>query len=146
MNAMGLYFTAYLVTIGTPGLTLQPDPHTNEMTAIEEALRVAEADLAGQVRRTLGFPSRHTADGDTATRITVWTQLELNDLYEQFGGTVTSRIVQRTYESETTTDTEIAVTVNLPGVATVQLVTDWYEPDGGHDLPVMRAITALTAA
>lgn len=145
MNAMSLYLTAYLVTSGTP-LTLQPDPHTSELAAIEEALRVTEAELAAQVRRTLGFPSRYIADGDTATHITLWTQLELNDLYERVGGSVTSRTVQRTYDNQTMTEVEITVTVTLSGVATVQLVTDWYEEAGGHDLPLMRDITALVAA
>jgi hypothetical protein len=146
MNAMSLYLTAYLIVSGSAqGMTLQPDPRTNELTETERELNKAHDDLGAQVLRALGFSAGHLADGDTATRLSFWSQHELNAVYERVGGVVTSRTVHRTYDGETTVDTEITVTTALPGIGTVQLTADWYEPYGGHDLPLMRAITALAA-
>ncbi len=46
--------------------------------------------------------------------------------------------------NRTTTETEITLTVDLPGIGRVEAVTDWYEGytaiDGGRALPLMRAL------
>lgn len=97
------------------------------------------------VRDALGFrngwtPSTHL--GETLTYITAWTQHELNDLYVRVGGTVTTRPVVRTAcdGDATWSATEITLTVPVPGVGDVQIVTDWDEESGGHNLPIMQAI------
>jgi len=147
MNAMSLYLTAYLIVSGsTPKLALLPDPHTTELTEVERELNKAHDELGAQVLRALGFRSTQIADGDTATRIGMWSQFELNAVYERVGGIVTTRTVQHTNTGETTLGTEITLTVVLPGIATVQLTTEWYEPYGGHDLPLMHAIAELAEA
>lgn len=106
-----------------------------------------DEELARRVRDALGL--RHwkpNADhGETETRIVMWSQLELNDLYERVGGTVTSRQIERTdSDGATWTEEEITVTVGIPGVGRVEAVTDWYEglaKYGARDeLPLMRAI------
>jgi hypothetical protein len=120
---------------------------------IEHVLAAPERELAAKVGQALGFhngwkPNAHL--GDTATRITTWTQYELNTVFERVGGTVTSRPVQRSTSDGTATwaATEITLTVDLPGIGYVELVTDWDEETGGRDLPVMRSIagTDLIAA
>lgn len=107
--------------------------------------------LAAKVREALGFhygwkPSPHL--GETATHITMWTQRELNDVYERVGGTVTTRQVERSAcdGDATWAAIEITLTVDLPDVGRVEIVTDWDEDTGGHDLPVMRAIEAEPVA
>lgn len=96
------------------------------------------------VRDTLGFrhgwkPNTHL--GETLTHLTAWTQHELNDLYERVGGTVTTRTVVRTLPScGTWPATEITLTVHVPCVGDMQIVTDWDEESGGRDLPLMQAI------
>ena len=48
---------------------------------------------------------------------------------------------RQTYGSESTWEaTEITLTVDLPGIGTVEVFTDWYEEYGGRDLPLMQAI------
>jgi hypothetical protein len=113
------------------------------MTRIEHTLAAPERELAAKVGQALGFrsgwkPNAHL--GDTATHITMWTQAELNAVYQRVGGTVTTRTVQRTACDAVWDATEITLTVHVPGAGYVELVTDWDEPTGGRDLPVMRQI------
>jgi hypothetical protein len=117
-----------------------------ELYDIEQANRAeAEALLVAKVGQALGFRSGwkpNTYLGETATRITAWTQVELNTVFERVGGTVTTRQVERSTSdgSATWTATEITLTVHLPGIASVEVSTDWDEETGGRDLPVMRAV------
>ncbi|MFJ9128917.1 hypothetical protein ACIRJS_32930 [Streptomyces sp. NPDC102340] len=97
------------------------------------------------VARALGFrpgwtPNEHL--GETLHFITAWTQHELNTIYVRTGGTVTTRLVSRSTSdgSSTWPATEITLTVPVPNIGDVQIVTDWDEPSGGRDLPIMRAI------
>ena len=110
------------------------------------ALLLAHADttLAAQVRAALGVPGRRVneAEGETARRVGVWSQYELDEVYERVGGVVTTRTVQRTYSGGTFPAVEITVTATLPGIGVVEIVTDWDEESGGHDLPVMRNLVA----
>jgi hypothetical protein len=115
-----------------------------ELHDIEQANRArAEAELSAKVRTALGLPGYPAADdeSETARRVGMWSQYELSAVYERVGGTVTTRTVQRsTYGGESTWDaTEITVTVDLPGIGTVEVFTDWYEEYGGRDLPLMQA-------
>jgi len=103
-----------------------------------------DEDLTRRVHTALGMPywqPRPWLD-ETETRTVLWSQLELNTLYERVGGTVTTHTVQRTTHGGESTwqATEITVTVDLPGIGTVALVTDWDEETGGHDLPLLQAI------
>lgn len=101
---------------------------------------------ARQVALALGLPAHWRPvpeHGETPTRVSVWSQLELNGLFERFGGTVTSRQVERTAsDGSTSTETEITVTVDLPGIGTVEAFTDWDEDytaiGGDRNLPLMR--------
>lgn len=108
-----------------------------------------DEQLARRVRDALGL--RHwkpNADhGETETRLILWSQLELNDLYLRVGGTVTSRQVERVASDGVTwTAEEITVTVDVPGVGPVQASTEWcsdLEKYGSRDtLPLARALTA----
>ena len=124
----------------------QPTPAlTPTCTAI--LLAHAELTLADRVRTALGMPGRQKREneGETARRVGVWSQYELNAVYEQVGGTVTTRTVQRsTYGSESTWEaTEITLTVALPNIGTVEVFTDWYEEYGGRDLPLMQAVAGV---
>lgn len=129
-----------------------PPAAIRAIARIEYALAKPERELAARVRQALGFghgwePNKHL--GETATRITVWDQAELNTVFERVGGTVTTRIVQRsTLGGESTwTATEITLTTDLPGIGYVEIDTDWHEESGGGDLPLMRAIDPeMTAA
>lgn len=122
-----------------------PPAAVSAMARIEFALAAPERSAAAKVAKALGFhtgwkPNTHL--GETATRITMWTQFELNTVFERVGGTVTSREVERTGSDGDVTwlATEITVTVTVPGVGPVELVTDWDEPTGGRDLPVIQAL------
>lgn len=105
----------------------------------------AETELATKVRTALGLPGhgRPIRDaGETAVRVCMWDQVELNTVYERVGGTVTTRTVQRTGSCSTWEATEITVTLDLPGIGAVEVFTDWYEEYGGRELPLMRALNA----
>jgi hypothetical protein len=125
---------------------IDPQPIRDLNTPIPASTWVVTFDeqLARRVRDALGL--RHwkpnAEHGETETRLLVWSQLELNDLYERVGGTVTTRRVERTAcdGDATWLATEITLTVHVPGVGDVQAVTDWDEEAGGHDLPVMQQI------
>lgn len=105
---------------------------------------VFDDTLVRRVRTALGMPywTPRPWLGETETRTILWSQLELNGVYERVGGTVTTRTVQRTTHGGESTwqATEITVTVDLPGIGAVEAVTDWDEDTGGRDLPLMQAI------
>jgi hypothetical protein len=118
-----------------------------ELFDLEQANRArAEAELGARVRAALGLPGYPAAEGDgeTARRVSMWSQDELNAVYERVGGTVTARTVKRTGSCSTWEATEITVTVDLPGIGRVEAFTDWDEESGGRDLPLMRAIPDAT--
>lgn len=118
-----------------------------ELFDIEQANRArAEAELSAKVRAALGLPGYPSAEheGETARRVGMWSQHELNAVYERVGGTVTTRTVQRTGSTTTWEATEITVTVDLPGIGRVEVFTDWDEESGGRDLPLMQAIPDAT--
>ncbi|MCM8552298.1 hypothetical protein [Streptomyces sp. STCH 565 A] len=110
-------------------------PNFTAILAAHAYLR-AQAATAAKVAKHLGYstgwtPRPHT--GETPTRVNAWDQHELNDFYERLGGTATSR--------QTDDGTlEITLTVQVPDVGPVQIVTDWDAPAGGHDLPLMQAL------
>ncbi|MER5950218.1 hypothetical protein ABT127_29625 [Streptomyces sp. NPDC001904] len=115
---------------------------------ITEAPPASKAhNRAALVARALGLPTNWKPDehlGETLHFLTVWTQHELNRLYIRVGGTVTHQLVTRTSDDGATTwpATEITLTVHVPNVGDVQIVTDWDADSGGTDLPIMRHIPA----
>lgn len=117
-----------------------------ELYDIEEANRAAaEAERVAKVNKALGFSDRSVPQpflGETVASLTMWSQHELNDVYERVGGTVTTRTVQRTAcdGDSTWQATEITLTVQVSGVGPVTVSTDWDEESGGRDLPLMQAI------
>jgi hypothetical protein len=105
--------------------------------------------LITRVRKALGLLRwRPNPDhGETETRIVMWSQLELNDLYERVGGTVTIQQVERTSPDGSTWDAEeITVTMDVPGVGPIEATTDWYDGYAKYgrrdELPLMRALDA----
>lgn len=114
---------------------------------LELALTSPDAATVERVRVALGFsagwrPRRHL--GETATYLTVWSQMELNDLFQRVGGTVTTRQVERSIDDgrSTWTATEITLTVDVPDVGPVEVVTDIEDdPEHGYrtDVPVVLA-------
>lgn len=144
---------ATTVVIGTALVLapIDPQPIRDLNTPAPASVWVVTFDeqLARRVRDALGL--RHwkpNADhGETETRLVLWSQLELSDLYERVGGTVTSRQVDRTdSDGARWTAEEITVTVDVPGVGPVEAVTDWYEGFAKHgprdELPLTRALAA----
>jgi hypothetical protein len=130
-----------------------PTAAQRAIARLEHALTAPDRELAAKVGQALGFghgwkPDAHLCE--TVRHITTWTQYELNAVYERVGGTVTTRQVERSTSdgSATWTATEITLTVDLPDIGYVELVTDWDEKTGGRDLPVMQPIadTHLIAA
>jgi hypothetical protein len=123
---------------------------TQELYDIEQANRArAEAERVAKVRAALGFSDRYTPRpflGETATSLTMWSQHELNTVYERVGGTVTTRQVQRSAcdGDATWNATEITLTVEVDGIGPVTVSTDWDEESGGRDLPLMQAIPDAT--
>ncbi|WP_103512912.1 hypothetical protein [Streptomyces sp. SM13] len=144
MTAMDLYVVAYV--IAGPATTDTDDNHLAAMNAADTAQQAATDELAAKVRRALGWRGTHIHEGETATTLSVWSQHELNAVYERVGGVVTTRNVQRAWSGGTFPAVEITVTVALPGIGTVQISTDWDEGSDGHDLPVMRSLAAVAAA
>jgi hypothetical protein len=120
---------------------------------LELALTTPDAATVAKVGHAFGFragwkPNPHL--GETATYLTVWSQHELNDLYLRVGGTVTLRQVERSTSDEMLwwTATEITLTVEVPGVGPVEIVTDVEDdPEHGYrtDLPVV-AVARYEAA
>lgn len=130
---------------------IDPKPIRDLNTPIPASTWVVTFDekLVRRVRDALGFrhgwtPNTHL--GESTTYITAWTQHELNSVYIRTGGTVTTRLVERTAcdGDATWPATEITLTVDVPGVGDVQVVTDWDEESGGRDLPLMQAIPDAT--
>ncbi|AVH59972.1 MULTISPECIES: hypothetical protein [Streptomyces] len=118
-------------------LGVAPDP------AVVEKVRVALGYRAGWK------PNRHL--GEIATRLTVWSQVELNEIFERVGGTVTTREVERSTSdgSSTWMATEITLTVVVPGVGPVEVVTDIEDdPEHGYrtDVPVVAVARYRAAA
>ena len=131
--------------------SIDPQPIRDLNTPAPTSVWVVTFDeqLARRVRDALGL--RHwkpNADhGETETRLILWSQLELNDLYERVGGTVTSRQVERIGSDGTVwAEEEIIVTVDVPGVGPVEAVTDWCEDLAKYgprdELPLTRALAA----
>ncbi|MFE2563066.1 hypothetical protein [Streptomyces mirabilis] len=117
-----------------------PEPEPEPAPALDQK-------LIARVRTALGLTHwRPNADhGETETRLVLWSQLELNDLYERVGGTVTSQQVARSSsDGATWTAEEITVTVDVPGLGPIEAVTDWYEDFAKHgsrdELPLTRAL------
>lgn len=121
-----------------------------ELYDIEQANRArAEADRAAKVGQTLGFRRNWKPNaylGETTTHIAAWTQHELNTVFERVGGTVTTRQVERSAcdGDAIWTATEITLTVEVAGIGSVTVSTDWDEESGGRDLPLMQAIPDAT--
>jgi hypothetical protein len=122
-----------------------PPAAVEALRRLELALTKPDPAAVAKVRAALGYsagwqPRVHL--GETATYLTVWSQRELNDLYLRVGGTVTLRQVERSTSdgSSTWTATEITLTVAVPGVGPVEIVTDIEDdPERGYrtDLPVV---------
>jgi hypothetical protein len=116
------------------------------MRRLEVALTTPDAVTVEKVRAVLGYeagwkPSPHL--GETATYLTVWSQVELNDLFERVGGAVTARQVERDASDGTTwTATEITLTVQVPGVGPVEIATD-IEDDPEHGYPTDLPVVAV---
>ena len=123
------------------------------MHRLELSLTTPDPATVDKVRAALGFtpgwqPDRHL--GETATHLTTWSQMELNDLYERVGGTVSARQVERSTSDGTTwTATEVTVTVHVEGVGPVEISTD-IEDDPQHgyrtDVPVVAVARYQSAA
>lgn len=80
--------------------------------------------------------------GETATRMTVWSQMELDEIFERVGGIPTTRQVERSnHDGQASwTATEITLTVQVDGVGPVAIVTDIEDdPEHGYrtDIPVV---------
>jgi hypothetical protein len=118
------------------------------------ALTKPDPAAVAKVRAVLGFSVGWQPDaylGETATYLTVWSQHELNDLYLRVGGTVTLRQVERSTSdgSSTWTATEITLTIEVPGVGSVEIVTDVEDdPEHGYrtDLPVVAVARYQSAS
>jgi hypothetical protein len=136
----------------TPTAPLPPAA-AEALRRLELALTKPDPAVVAKVRAALGFSAGWQPDaylGETATYLTVWSQRELNDLYLRVGGTVTLRQVERrSFDGDTTwTATEITLTVEVPGVGPVEIVTDVEDdPEHGYrtDLPVV-AVARYEAA
>jgi hypothetical protein len=120
---------------------------------LELALTEPDPAVVAKVRAALGFSAGWQPDaylGETATYLTVWSQHELNDLFERVGGTVSTRQVERSTSdgSSTWAATEITLTVEVADVGPVEIVTDIEDdPERGYrtDLPVV-AVARYEAA
>lgn len=111
---------------------------------LELALSTPDAATVEKVRAALGFrvgwkPNVHL--GETATYLTVWSQMELDDLFGRVGGSVATRQVVRSIDgAEPWKATEITLTVQVLGVGAVEVVTDIEDdPEHGYrtDVPVV---------
>jgi hypothetical protein len=115
------------------------------MNRLEAALITPDPKTVEKVRAWLGFRpgwKPRPELGETATYLTVWSQMELNTIYEEVGGTVTMRKAERTTSRGdiTWTATELTLTVHVDGVGPVDIVTDIEDnPRGGYrtDIPVV---------
>jgi len=130
-----------------------PQSARDAMRRLELALTTPDPAIVEKVRTALGFPRGWRPDahlGETATYVTMWSQIELNALFERVGGTVTTRQVERsTHDGGSTwTATELTLTVDVPDVGPVEVATD-IEDDPGRgyrtDIPVV-AVTRYEVA
>jgi hypothetical protein len=136
----------------TPTVPLPPTA-VDAMRRLEAALIKPDPAVVAKVNAALGYPvdaQPRAYLGETATCLTVWSQVELNALFERVGGTVTTRQVERSTSdgSITWTATEITLTVQVPEVGPVEIVTDIDDdPEHGYrtDLPVV-AVARYEAA
>ena len=132
---------------GTTRLTeALPPSALHAMVRIEDALDAPNRERAAKVGKALGFrygwKPRPDFD-ETVTRVCVWSVRELDTMFARVGGTVTAQQVERTLsDGDTYTVTEVTITVDLPGIGTIEVFTDWDPADEGYgyDLPVIRAI------
>lgn len=128
----------------------------DDAKAHAETCRGASVDVAklAKVLAALGVPSTWRPRaylGETATYLMVWSQVDLNEIFERVGGTVTTRQVERsTSDGEATwTATEITLTVEVPDVGPVEIVTDIEDdPEHGYrtDVPVVAVARHQSAA
>lgn len=112
---------------------------------LELALSTPDAATVEKVRAALGFragwkPNPHL--GETVTYLTAWSQMELDEIFQRVGGAVATRRVERSTSdgSATWTATELTLTVQVPGVGCVEVVTDIEnDPEHGYrtDVPVV---------
>lgn len=127
-------------------------PAVQAMYRIEQALTAPDPAVVAKVNAALGFranrkPNAHL--GETATYLLVWSQMELDDIFRRVGGTVTIRQVERSASGGTPwTADEITLTVDVPDVGYVEVVTDIEDdPEHGYrtDVPVV-AVARYEAA
>ncbi|MGW5173167.1 hypothetical protein ACWERY_02215 [Streptomyces sp. NPDC004082] len=131
-----------------------PPAAADALVRLEVALITPDPVVVAKVNAALGYQSNWIPRaylGETATYRTVWSQVELNDLYLRVGGTVTARQVERsTHGGESTwTATEITLTVQVPEVGAVKIVTDLEDdPEQGYptDLPIVALARYRAAA
>jgi hypothetical protein len=131
-----------------------PQAARDAMRRLELALTTPDPAIVEKVRVALGHRAGwkpKPLHGETASYLTVWSQIELNAIYERVGGTVTIRQVERSTsdDSHTWTATEITLTVQVPDVGPVDIVTDIEDdPEHGYrtDLPVVTAARYQAAA
>ncbi|MFJ6540547.1 hypothetical protein ACIQMP_07865 [Streptomyces sp. NPDC091385] len=104
----------------------------------------APALALATVRAALGFSTDWTPRtdiGESATHVILWSQLELNDLYERLGrpGPVALRLAEPV---DSLPVLELAFTVLVDGVGPVEASAEWCPTLGGHDTPLLRAATS----
>jgi hypothetical protein len=121
-----------------------PQVARDAMRRLELALTTPDPAIVEKVRVALGFragwqPRKHL--GETETHVIVWSQVELNDVFERVGGSVTARQVERSTSGSDTpwVATELILTVDVPGVGPVQISTDLETESAVYptDLPVV---------
>ncbi|MFF7901200.1 hypothetical protein ACIO02_34075 [Streptomyces sp. NPDC087568] len=121
-------------------------PTAGPLKATPAPVPASDGAQVAAVSSFLGLPHWRPRPevGETETRVLMWSQLELNALYERIGGTVTSRQVEHTTsDGRPWTEEEITVTVDVPGVGLVQAVTGWCDTLAKHG---PRNTLALTRA
>lgn len=130
-----------------------PAAAVQAMHRIEHALAAPERELAAKVGKALGLYNgwRPRTDlGETVTDFSVWSQVELNTLFERVGGTVTTgRVERHTTGCNPWMATELRLTVDVPGVGPVQIWTELDDESEAYplyptDLPVIHAARAVT--
>jgi hypothetical protein len=139
-------------TLPTPTAPL-PTVAVEALARLERAF-LPESAAAERVRVALGFPTGWKPAailGETATHLTAWSQMELNDLFLRVGGDVSTRLVERSTSdgSSTWAATEITLTVQVDGVGPVEIVTDIEDdPEHGYrtDIPVVAVARYEAAA
>ncbi|MER8030694.1 hypothetical protein ABTZ78_17245 [Streptomyces bauhiniae] len=100
-----------------------------------------------RLRAALGFSSTwkpHPHLGESTSRVVVWSQLELGDLYERLGcpGPITVRRSEATLGNPVF---ELAFSTVIEGVGTVEITTDWYPAFADRATPAVQAAMAGAA-